>query len=109
MTEALPNSFVEAMSEKERDQIETILGDAEHLAKIIKSYLKVVDYCNEHKMPLPNRRSLYDIRHRKEGGPLADSIKTTGALSSIFETGMTDMTKNISVEHKDSLEKRLER
>ena len=49
MIEALPNSLVEAMSEKERDQIETTLGDAEHLAKIIKNYLKVVDYCNDIK------------------------------------------------------------
>jgi hypothetical protein len=94
---------VENIDQYEREKIETTLKDAKHLVAVIENYLKTVAYCDEKGIELPNRKSLDAIRRP---GELADPVGALTKLSILFESGMSDMAKNINVSHKDELEKR---
>lgn len=96
---------VENMDSYEREKIAATLRDAQHLVAVIENYLKTVDFCNEKGIDLSGRKSLNAIRGT---GELADPAGTLTKLSILFESGMSDMAKQIDVSHKDELEKRYE-
>lgn len=92
---------VENMSDYEREKINATLVDAKHLVAVIENYLKTVDYCDQHGIPLLNRPSLSDLR---VPGGKADPVGPLRDLSVAFESGMTAMARNINVSHKPGLE-----
>lgn len=95
---------VENMNSYEREKIEKTLGTAEHLVKVIKNYLIMVDYCNEKGIKLQHRKTLETIR---QPGELADPMGPFGKLEVEFENGMNDIARDVNGSlHEAELEKR---
>lgn len=96
---------VENLEANEKEKIERTLKDAEHLVKIIKNYLEMIKFCDEKKIK-PSYRFTFDNLRRPNNpaGPDSDLSK----LTSMFEQGCVQLARNIHVDDKDDLEKRLE-
>lgn len=95
---------VENIDQYEKEKIEVTLGEAKHLVAVIENYLETAAYCDEKGIKLPNRKSLAGIRR---SGELADPVGPLTQLSILFESGTSDMAKNINISHRDELESRM--
>jgi hypothetical protein len=85
---------VENMSKYEREKIETSLRDVENLARMIRSYLKAVDFATAKGVDLEHKADLSGIR---TPNAMFDPVRKGGLIDMrrVFEDAMLDIQREI--------------
>ena len=94
------------MNAYEREKIERILKEVEHLAAVIKSYLRLVDEATTNNIRLDHKPNLSTLRNP---GSLFAPDSETGLtqMSIVFESAISTVTQDINHAQAESIEQRL--
>jgi hypothetical protein len=86
---------VENINEYEREKIEATLRDAEHLVEVIKNYLEMIKFCDEHGIVIERRTSFAKLRSPgAPAGPDSDLVE----IARMFESGQTEIAGYLTKE-----------
>lgn len=98
--EAIEKPKIENLDEYEKEKIEMVLKDAEHLVAVIKNYLEMVKYCDENGIKIKGRTNLEKLRYEGQpAGPGSDLYK----IAQKFESGQLEIAKNLTQEQGDKI------
>jgi len=93
-----PETRVENLDEYEKEKIELVLKDAQHLVEVIRNYLEMIKYCDENGIKIQARTNLEKLRYEGQpAGPESD----LGKIARKFENGQYEIARNLTKEQGD--------